>query len=145
MFYQPFNPKTFKVYDLTRSTLTEPYELDYGFSDILDDTSYYASLPNDKDHHVSSMLSPKEREISYPHLFLNEQDVKEIISYSLRTLANPNDDYCLGYAAGYADVVKFNYRKTFETLSLRTMSFLAGYEIGVYVAIMHRKAFKDSL
>ena len=141
MFYQPFNTKTLKVYDLTRSTLTEPYELDYGFSDILDDTTCYSHFT--REDFFQCMLSPKEREISYPHLFLTEQDLQDIIKYSLKLINNQNNDYCLGYSRGYDDVVKFNYRKNFETVKVFTVSFLVGYEAGVYAAIMHHKFFKN--
>ncbi len=141
MFYQPFNPETLKVYDLTRSTLTEPYELDYGFSDILDDTTCYTHFP--RDDFFQCMLSPTERNLSYPHIFLTEQDLQDIINYSLKFINTHNDDYRFGYVKGYDDVVKFDYRKYFESIKNCTVGFLVGYEAGVYAAIMHRKFFKN--
>lgn len=142
MFYQPFNPKTLKVYDLTRSTLIAPYELDYGVSKVACDRSYYSSL--EKILPIHCMLSPKERELSQPHLFLNKEEFTAIIDYSIKFLDDP-DDYRIGYTHGYDDVVNFNCRKTFENENLFTVSFLVGYEAGVYAAIMLRNYFKNSI
>lgn len=142
MFYQPFNPKTFKVYDLTRSTLTEPYELDYGFTKVACDRRYYTSL--EKILPIECMLSTQERQLSQPHLFFTKEELMAIIDYSIKSLDDP-DDYRLGYTHGYDDVVCFNRRKTFETENLYTVSFLVGYEAGVYAAIMLRNSLKNSL
>ncbi len=142
MFYQPFNPKTLKVYDLTRSTLIAPYELDYGFSKVVCDRSDYKTI--DRVFPIHCMLSPQERQLTSPHIFLNEKDLKAIIDYSIKFHDDP-DDYCLGYTHGYDDVVNFNYRKTFENENLFTVSFLVGYEAGVYAAIMLRDYFKNSI
>lgn len=133
MFYQPFNPTTLKVYDLTRSTLIRPYELDYGFSKAVCDRTYYTTM--NKSLPMECMLSPQERGLSHPHIFLSQQEILLISEYSLKFLGEL-DEYHIGYEKGYNDVIKFNYRKTFEEESLYVLSFLVGYEVGIYTAIM---------
>lgn len=139
MFYQPFDPTTLKVYDLTRSTITEPYVLDYGFSKVAGDRRTPDAL--DKFFPIECMLSPEEIKVCHPHMFFTKDDLSDMIKYSIEFLGEP-DEYRLGYTCGYNDVVNFKCRKTFEIENLHTVSFLVGYEAGVYVAIMFRSFFK---
>lgn len=133
MFYQPFNPTTLKVYDLTRSTLVKPYELDYGISKVLCDRTYYSSM--ERVLPMECMLSAEERNLSHPHLFFTPKEFMAIIDYSIN-FHDDQDEYRIGYKCGCIDVLKFNYRKTFEKESSYTVSFLVGYEAGIYAAIM---------
>ena len=140
MFYHPFNPKTFKVYDLTRSTLKVPYELDYGYAKVVCDRSYYDSF--NKTEAISCMLSPSERELKTPFIAFTKNDLIEMRDYSLKELFDPIE-YKLGYQIGYNDVVTSYCRKTFEIESCRELSFLVGYELGIYVATMYRTMFDN--
>ena len=131
--FKPFNPETFKVYDLCRSTATTPYELDYGYSDLLCDHTYYSSFnPSEP---IFCRLSPTELEITSPKVNLSDNDIAEMISFTNQHIQLISTLYKEGYEAGFNDTKKYHMRKSFRNIEEYSLSFLLGYELGVYIAM----------
>ena len=134
MFY-PINLETLKVHDLCRSTAKEPYVLDHGYSDATCDRNFYHVLPPEKE--FECMLSAEEREIRVPQLLFSDRDIAEMIEFA-KTQLGHFYEYEWGYATGFNDAVKYGNRNAFKTPDHYMLSFIVGYELGIYVGMISK-------
>lgn len=135
MFY-PINNETYKVHDLCRSTVKTPYVLDYGYSDAICDRTFYDVLPSERE--LECMLSPKECEIRVPQLLFSNKDIADMIEFAKNQLSDFNE-YKIGYSIGFNDAVKYGERKTFSIPGHYMLSYLVGYELGIYIGMTSKK------
>jgi len=129
MFY-PYNPKTNKVYDLTRSTYGRPYEM------------HYSTVPNCECKKFNCLLPENEQELRTPFVILTIKQIRELIDFSSKALPDFNT-YQLGYKTGFTDATVSFKRITFCTPTYHTLSFIVGYELGIYLAMWFRDKKKN--
>ena len=143
MFYYSFDEKSCKPFDLTRSTESEPYFPDYGVSDIADD---YAEPEFDPtgEKEVRCKLSKNERQYATPSLKLSDEEIGRLLEnaavFFSKVGALHPEFLERGFHDGIRDIAEYGERHTFAKEEFHPANYLVGYELGVYLAVIHGDA-----
>ncbi|MBQ7668450.1 MAG: hypothetical protein IJS47_03915 [Clostridia bacterium] len=140
MFFCPFD-KNFNPYDITKSTIFKPYKLNYGVRAVVKDNEVIQSFDPTCRQETICMLTKEERQYGMPQMILTDEDITEMLAYAANIFTMKKavvpEMLTLGFRDGVKDLTEYGERNRFAEEDYYPVNYLVGYEIGVYMAVVH--------